>query len=66
MSKRQHLKLINQELRKLNEVIDRKITQHHNYRREAVRHKKLLSEIRRREVKNSFSVLLRSFRPTWL
>lgn len=66
MSKKQYLRALNKEIQKLNGIIDLKITQNHNYKREAIRHKKLLAEIRRRKVRNSFLILIRSFRPTWL
>ncbi len=66
MSKKQYIKLLNKEIQNLNGVIDQKIFQDYNYRKEAVRHKKLLSEIRKQEVRSSFGILLRSFRPNWL
>ena len=66
MSKKQYLKMLNNEIQKLNGVIDRKISQHHNYKREAIRHKKLLAEIRKHEVKVSVSTLINFLRPNWL
>jgi len=66
MSKKQYLKLLNKEIQGLNGVIDQKIFNHYNYKKEAVQHRKLLAEIRKQEVKTSFLVLMRSFKPTWL
>lgn len=63
MSKKQYIKALNREIQKLNEVIDHKILRDLNYRREARRHKKLLAEIRRQEIRNSFARLLRVLVP---
>ncbi len=65
MSKKQYLKLLNEEIQNLNGVIDQKIIHHYNYKRESLRHKKLLAEVRKQEVKNSFSKLLQAVRPNW-
>ena len=59
MSKKQYLKALNKEIQELNQVIDLKIITEHNYRREARRHKKLLAEVRRQEVRRSFFDLSR-------
>ena len=63
MSKKQYIKALNKEIQKLNEIIDHKILSEHNYKREALRHKKLLSEIRRQEVRSSFAQLFRTLVP---
>lgn len=47
MSKREYLRALNNEIQKLNAVIDTKIMYESNYRREAKRHKELLRQIRR-------------------
>ena len=64
MSNKQYLKTLNKEIEKLNGIIDIKIMTSHDYKREATRHKKLLMEIRRSEVKKSFGNLFRTFVPT--
>ncbi len=65
MSKREYLKALNEEISKLNEIIDRKIIQDANYRREARRHKNLLAQLRKDETRRSFSRLVRGFFPLW-
>jgi hypothetical protein len=47
MSKKEYLKALNDEIQKLNTVIDTKIMHEADYRREARRHKELLRQIRR-------------------
>ncbi len=49
MTKKQYLKALNKEIQKLNGIIDCKIVQHADYRREAQRHKMLLRKIRKEE-----------------
>lgn len=65
MSRKTYLRLLNDEIQKLNGVIDYKIIHNHDYRSEARRHKKLLRQIRREEagrmVARSFATLL----PKW-
>lgn len=58
MSKQQYLKALNQEIQKLNGIIDHKIMYHHDYKRESRRHKELLRQIRKEERKFSFLNLL--------
>lgn len=65
MSKKQYLKALNAEIQKLNEIIDVKILHECDYKREARRHKRLLAEIRRREVRRSLGRLTRVFIPAW-
>ncbi len=65
MSERQYLKELNIEIQKLNEIIDRKIMHHSDYKREARRHKDLLTQLRRDEARRSFSRLVRWFLPMW-
>lgn len=65
MSEKQYLKALNREIQELNNVIDLKILLDHNYKREARRHKRLLAEIRRREIRRSFSMLYRALTPSW-
>jgi hypothetical protein len=65
MSQREYLKALNSEIQKLNEIIDRKILQDADYRREARRHKALLAQLRRDESHRKFSRLVRVFFPLW-
>lgn len=64
MSKKQYLKALNTEIQKLNGVIDVKIMHEKNYRREALRHKQLLTQLRRREMSRSFFSFGNYFRTT--
>ena len=61
MSKQEYLKALNAEIQKLNGIIDYKIMYHHNYRREARRHKELLRQIRREESVASFLNIFKPF-----
>jgi hypothetical protein len=65
MSKRQYLKALNAEIAKLNEIIDLKIIHDADYRREAHRHKNLLAQLRRDEVRRSTSRLFGMLFPLW-
>lgn len=65
MSQREYLKALNAEVQKLNEVIDWKIVQDIDYRREARRHKALLARIRKDESRRRFSRVFRAFFPLW-
>ncbi len=65
MSKRQYLKTLNREIQKLNGIIDLKIVEGRDYRRESLRHKKLLREVRREEVEHTFVTLFSFLRPSW-
>lgn len=65
MSKKQYLKALNQEIQKLNGVIDLKIIHGEDYRGEALRHKKMLAKIRRQEVRTSMTQLYRVLVPSW-
>jgi hypothetical protein len=65
MSERAYLKALNKEISKLNYIIDRKILDDADYRREARRHKVLLSQLRRDESRRRLSSLFRSFFPLW-
>ncbi len=65
MSKREYIKALNHEIQKLNGVIDLKIIADRDYSREARRHKKLLSEIRKQEVSSSVAQLFSFLRPSW-
>ncbi len=49
MSKKQYLKALNKEIQNLNGIIDCKIVEHADYKREARRHRQLLRQIRREE-----------------
>ena len=49
MSKKQYLKALNKEIQNLNGIIDCKIVQHTDYKREAQRHRTLLRQIRKEE-----------------
>lgn len=65
MSKKQYLKALNDEIQKLNGIIDAKILYDRSYHREARRHKKLLAELRREEMNRAFGNILNFFRPSW-
>jgi hypothetical protein len=65
MSEREYVKALNAEIAKLNEIIDRKIMHEYDYRKEARRHKVLLTQIRRSEARKSMSKLWRHFFPIW-
>lgn len=49
MSKKQYLKALNKEIQNLNGIIDCKIVEHADYKREARRHKVLLQQLRKEE-----------------
>ena len=65
MSKKQYLKAINKEIQKLNGIIDFKILHEYDYHREARRHKKLLNELRKEEMRSAFSFLVRPLTFSW-
>jgi hypothetical protein len=61
MSKREYLKALNDEIQKLNAIIDTKIMHQADYRREARRHKELLRQIRRERSNRTFGRVLSLF-----
>jgi hypothetical protein len=65
MSQREYLKALNAEIQKLNEIIDWKILENVDYRREARRHKMLLRQLRSDESRRKFSHLLGHLFPLW-
>lgn len=65
MSQREYLKALNTEIQKLNEIIDRKILDDSDYRREARRHKTLLAQLRKDDSRRRLSNLLTNFLPMW-
>jgi hypothetical protein len=65
MSQREYLKALNSEIQKLNEIIDRKILQDADYRREARRHKALLNQLRRDESRRRLSNVFTAIFPMW-
>ncbi len=65
MSKQEYLKALNVEIQKLNGVIDWKIMQDTDYRREARRHKNLLAQVRKEEARRSLARAFRLLLPTW-
>lgn len=65
MSKKQYHKALNTEIEKLNGIIDFKILHGADYKREAKRHKKLLSQIRREETRRSVVRLAQGWKPSW-
>ena len=65
MSKRQYIRVINEEIEKLNGVIDFKILHGSEYHKEARRHKKLLAQIRKTEARRSLQRLTRRLVPGW-
>lgn len=66
MSKKQYIKALNEEIQKLNGIIDFKILHDADYKREARRHKELLTRIRREEARKSALRLVRVLTPSWL
>jgi hypothetical protein len=56
------LRVLNSEIQKLNGIIDRKISEGHNYKKEALRHKELLGEIRKEELRKAFSPFFQTFK----
>lgn len=62
MSTTEHLRALNIEINKLNGIIDHKISEGHNYKREALRHKELLGEIRKEELRRAFSPFFRTLK----
>ncbi|MCD5381755.1 MAG: hypothetical protein LR017_00385 [Candidatus Pacebacteria bacterium] len=65
MSKKEYIKALNEEIQKLNGLIDYKIIHDDDYRREARRHKKLLAQIRREEAGRMVNRLMRTLVPSW-
>lgn len=65
MSKKQYLRALNEEIQRLNDVIDFKILHDRDYRRESRRHKRLLREIKKQELRSSFIALKHSLIPSW-
>lgn len=61
MSKQQYLKALNNEIQKLNTIIDTKIMHESDYKREARRHKQLLRQIRREERNRTVFKLFSTF-----
>lgn len=66
MTQRQYLRALNSEIQKLNGIIDDRIMHEKGYRREAIRHKRLIREVRRAEMNRSLIRLFNFFRPSWL
>jgi len=60
MSKQQYLRLIEIELHRVNKIIDMKIIQGKDYRREALEHKQLLHKIRQHNRNNAIGKFLNS------
>ena len=65
MSEKKYVQALNEEIVNLNKIIDRKIMHHHDYRREAHKHKILLAQIRRNNARSSVSRLWERFFPIW-
>lgn len=61
MSKKEYLKALNDEIQKLNAVIDTKIMHDADYRREARRHKELLRQIRRENRSRRWARIFEAF-----
>ena len=56
MSQKEYIRALNNEIQKLNGIIDHKIMMNHNYKREALRHKELLRQLRReKQAKSIFN-----------
>lgn len=65
MNKQEYVAALNREIQKLNGVIDLKILSGSDYRREATRHRKLLSQLRKEEAKRSMGRLFRFLTPSY-
>jgi len=65
MSKKQYIQTLNNEIQKLNGVIDLKIVHGADYKQEARRHRRLLKQIRREEARRSFARLKHALSPSW-
>lgn len=61
MSKKTYLRALNDEIQRLNSVIDYKILHDYNYHAEARRHKKLLRQLKKEERARVFFWTLRTF-----
>ena len=64
MSQKEYVRALNEEIQKLNEIIDRKILGEINYVREARRHKRMLSKLRKEEARRLLNRQLRLLLPT--
>ncbi|OHA58870.1 MAG: hypothetical protein A2571_00610 [Candidatus Vogelbacteria bacterium RIFOXYD1_FULL_44_32] len=58
MTYQQYTKSIQRELSDINQIIDRKIIHGLSYRRESLRHKRLISELRRRRSTSGWRSLM--------
>lgn len=65
MNRKEYLKALNDEIQKLNGVIDYKILHNDDYRREAYRHKRLLTQLRKEQSARFISGLVRRLVPTF-
>jgi len=65
MSKRQYIEALNEEIKKLNGVIDWKIMHASDYSREARRHRALLSQLRKEDTRRTFARIFRMIMPVW-
>jgi hypothetical protein len=65
MDKKGYLRILNEELQKLNGIIDYKIINDHDYQSDARRHKKLLQQIRREEAGKMLSRSFHLLIPRW-
>jgi len=60
MSKQQYLRALNQEIQKLNGIIDHKILHDYDYKRESRRHRELLRQLRKEENRRTWRHLFMS------
>lgn len=65
MDKKTYLRTLNEEIQKLNGIIDYKIIHDYDYRREARRHKRLLNQVRREQAGKMLSRVFDLFYPKW-
>ena len=63
MSQKEYVRVLNEEIQKLNEIIDRKILGEVNYVKEARRHKLMLAKLRKEESRRLLSRQLRLLIP---
>ena len=63
MSQKEYVRVLNEEIQKLNKIIDRKILGEVNYVKEAKRHKLMLTKLRKEEARRLLGSRLRLLIP---
>lgn len=65
MNRKEYLRALNEEIQKLNGIIDYKILHNDDYRREARRHKRLLAQLRKEQSSRLIAGMMRRFVPSF-